>query len=272
MINFEGDRLRRIWTPDDPYIFNSETATNSTPFNGLPNYNGRGSRIYDAPEDVYKTAKQLNNTSVNVTWNFEVDKNALYLVRAHFCDIISKALYSRDDAFNFFVYTHYKERIEPGNKVFAVQVPFYNDYVVDSDESGFLNISIGAIRENNQIAFLNGQFRHQRQKRGCCHLPRTSSRRKKYQILDFTPSTGSSYAFVNAIEAFTTPNDLFVDGAASTPRVSPKGPNGDMYKISTSYAFNPIYRINVGGQSINDPERDPLRRNWTPDDPFLFSN
>nr|GFC03497.1 probable receptor-like protein kinase At2g23200 [Tanacetum cinerariifolium] len=90
--------------------------------------------------------------------------------------------------------------------------------------------------------------------------------------LDFTPSTGSSYAFVNAIEAFTTPNDLFIDGAASTPRVSPKGPNGDMYKISTSYAFNPIHRINVGGQSINDPERDPLRRNWTPDDPFLFSN
>ncbi|GJU16481.1 probable receptor-like protein kinase [Tanacetum coccineum] len=156
MINFEGDRLRRIWTPDDPYIFNSEPATNSTPFNGSPTYNGLGSRIYDAPEDVYKTAKQLNNTSVNVTWNFEVDKNAMYLVRAHFCDIISKALFSRDDAFNFFVYTHYKDKIEPGNKVFAVQVPFYNDYVVDSDESGFLNISIGAIRENNQIAFLNG--------------------------------------------------------------------------------------------------------------------
>ncbi|GJU16482.1 probable receptor-like protein kinase [Tanacetum coccineum] len=90
--------------------------------------------------------------------------------------------------------------------------------------------------------------------------------------LDFTPSTGSSYAFVNAIEAFTTPNDLFIDGAAGTPRVSPKGPNGDMYKISTSYAFNPIYRINVGGPSINDTEHDPLRRKWNPDDPFLFTN
>ncbi|PWA39361.1 protein kinase superfamily protein [Artemisia annua] len=156
MINFENDPLRRNWTPDDQYIFNGESARNSTAFTGFPTYNGRGSHIYDAPSNVYTTAKLLNNTLVNVTWNFEVDKNALYLVRAHFCDIISVALFNPEDAFHFFVYTHYKERIEPGNTVGTLQAPFYNDFVVDSDESGFLNISIGAIRDNNQTAFLNG--------------------------------------------------------------------------------------------------------------------
>ncbi|KAI3500380.1 hypothetical protein L1887_36201 [Cichorium endivia] len=38
----------------------------------------------------------------------------------------------------------------------ALQAPFFVDLVVDSADSGFINISIGAVRGNNQPAYLNG--------------------------------------------------------------------------------------------------------------------
>ncbi|KAF5791629.1 putative protein kinase RLK-Pelle-CrRLK1L-1 family [Helianthus annuus] len=156
-IDVDRDILRRNWTPDDPFIVEPHEAENKT-FAGTPNYQEPFAARYDAPDDVYKTAKWLNpNSSVhNVTWNFEVKKNVMYFVRAHFCDIVSPGLYSSDDAFNFFIYNNYKEVIKPGDKVSALQVPFYYDFVVDSVGSGFVNVSIGAISGNSQPVLLNG--------------------------------------------------------------------------------------------------------------------
>ncbi|KAI3726325.1 hypothetical protein L1987_66122 [Smallanthus sonchifolius] len=154
-IGVDRDTLRRNWIPDDEFIFQSEPARNIT-FGGTVNYRDPFASRYDAPDDVYKTAKQLNDSSVNITWNFEVNKNARFLVRAHFCDIISLGLISPDDAFNFFIYGRYPEVVNPGDKVGALQVPFYYDFVVDSDEKGFVNVSIGARPSTNQPVFLNG--------------------------------------------------------------------------------------------------------------------
>ncbi|KAJ0482297.1 putative protein kinase RLK-Pelle-CrRLK1L-1 family [Helianthus annuus] len=151
----ERDTLRRSWIPDDPYIFQSVPAKNIS-FSGTLMYNGQGSSPQDAPDDVYKTAKELTNSLVNVTWNFEVSKSAMYLVRAHFCDIVSTGLVDANAGFNFFVYSHHKEEIQPGNRMNALQAPFYVDTVVDSVDSGFLNVSIGAVRGDNQTALLNG--------------------------------------------------------------------------------------------------------------------
>ncbi|KAI3785110.1 hypothetical protein L1987_44222 [Smallanthus sonchifolius] len=154
-IGVDRDTLRRNWTPDDEFIFQSEPAINKT-FGGTVNYKEPFAARYDAPDDVYKTAKQLNDSSVNITWNFGVNKNARFLVRAHFCDIISLGLINTYDAFNFFIYSHYPEVVNPGDKVGAPQVPFYYDFVVDSDEKGFVNVSIGARPGTSQPVFLNG--------------------------------------------------------------------------------------------------------------------
>ncbi|KAI3500379.1 hypothetical protein L1887_36200 [Cichorium endivia] len=155
MIDVASDTLRRTWTTDDSFIFNNEPARNAT-FDGRINYQNGGASSYDAPDNVYKTAKQLNNSLVNITWNFDVNKNSMYLLRAHFCDIISVALVSDADTFNYFLYSHHREPIQPGNRMLALQAPFFIDLVVDSADSGFINISIGGIRGNNQPAFLNG--------------------------------------------------------------------------------------------------------------------
>nr|KAJ0212888.1 hypothetical protein LSAT_V11C400219780 [Lactuca sativa] len=154
-INVDRDTLRRTWRPDESFIFNNGAARNVT-FDGRINYVDGGARLFDAPADVYNTAKQSTNSLVNITWNFNVNENAMYLVRVHFCDIISTALVDPNDAFNFFVYSHHKEEIQPGNTMDVLQAPFYLDLVVESTDSDRLNISIGAIRGNNQPVFLNG--------------------------------------------------------------------------------------------------------------------
>ncbi|KAL4582209.1 hypothetical protein LXL04_006752 [Taraxacum kok-saghyz] len=150
-INVERDTLRRTWIPDDSFIFNNQSAKKVS-FVGRVSYRDDGATSVDAPDDVYNTAKELTNNLVNLTWNFDVNKNTMYLVRAHFCDIISRGLEYTGDGFNFFVYSHYKEKIQPGDRMQAVQAPFYVDLVVESTDSDRLNISIGAV----QTAFLNG--------------------------------------------------------------------------------------------------------------------
>ncbi|XP_076916267.1 putative receptor-like protein kinase At2g23200 [Bidens hawaiensis] len=154
-IDTERDTLRRTWIPDDPFIIKSEPAENVT---GSVNYDGWATR-FDAPADVYNTAKRLkpNSSSVNnITWSFMVNKSAMYLVRAHFCDINSTGLNDPNDAFNFFIYGQYGEPIKPGDTVGAMQIPFYHDFVVDSVDSGFVNVSIGSIPNISQPVLLNG--------------------------------------------------------------------------------------------------------------------
>ncbi|KAK1417786.1 hypothetical protein QVD17_26920 [Tagetes erecta] len=149
----ERDTLRRTWVPDEAYIFASQAATNRS---GTPVFTSAGSSSTDAPTDVYRTAQELTSRSVNLTWSFKVNSNQMYLLRAHFCDFLSQGLVDPNAGFNFFVYTHHKKVIQPGNIVKQPQVPFYVDFVVNSVASESLNVSIGAISGNNQSVFLNG--------------------------------------------------------------------------------------------------------------------
>lgn len=150
----ENDTLGRNWTPDDPFIFNPEPAINSDPFTGPINYIDEGAKQHHAPDFVYRTAKQLKSNSLNITWNFGVNKNATYLVRAHFCDIISRSLHI--NGFDFFIYSNLTEPINPSNRMKTLAAPFFEDWVVDPVESRFVNISIGGIADSDQTAFLNG--------------------------------------------------------------------------------------------------------------------
>ncbi|KVH92485.1 probable receptor-like protein kinase At2g23200 [Cynara cardunculus var. scolymus] len=155
MMDETNDTLRRKWVPDDLFIYKNETAITSTPY-GQITYRPGGATSTSAPEDVYRTAKQSNGNLVNITWTFGVNRSAMYLVRAHFCDIVSRGAVNSNDGFNFFVYNEHKEPIFPSKRLAWLAAPFYVDMVVDSGDSPFVNISIGAIRGSNQMPFLNG--------------------------------------------------------------------------------------------------------------------
>ncbi|GMI68054.1 hypothetical protein like AT2G23200 [Hibiscus trionum] len=157
----ETDTLLRNWIPDDSFLFNPRAARNSSFFSDEPKYHLGNATEYIAPTPVYRTAKELNiqesrqlNLS-NITWSFNVSKSSRHFVRLHFCDITSKDFDSI--VFNLSIYNKFVERISPYEQSVQFATPFYFDFVVDSDESGIMNISIGLRSDSlNQNAFLNG--------------------------------------------------------------------------------------------------------------------
>ncbi|XP_023918515.1 probable receptor-like protein kinase At5g24010 [Quercus suber] len=160
----ENDTLWRNWVSeeDDIYFDKSGNAT-TVSHPSEPNYEGNVRESISestAPTLVYQTAAKPKDTSgdFNLTWSFNVDKSAGYLVRVHFCDIISESANILN--FSLHVYNNFSMLIDPyeyGGDQLAV--PFYIDFVVYSGDSGHLNIRIGPSVDTSIIlnsAFLNG--------------------------------------------------------------------------------------------------------------------
>ncbi|KAM4089578.1 hypothetical protein ACB094_07G163700 [Castanea mollissima] len=167
-INFGGsqnefDDLGRTWVLDDSYlILNRDSAKNFTRYGETLIYNSALATRYIAPDGVYQTAKQLKEVSgfnsrlLNLTWRFPVSKNTRHFVRVHLCDIVSTQINLL--IFNLYIYSNFDRLIDPYDITGGIAVPFFLDYVVDSDDSGFTYFSISP-SENDYVihnAFLNG--------------------------------------------------------------------------------------------------------------------
>ncbi|KAK6128703.1 hypothetical protein DH2020_037553 [Rehmannia glutinosa] len=160
-----NDSLLRYWIPDDNYLFIKNSARNSEVYGGKPNYQAPGATEFDAPDFVYRTAKEMNidNNSgsgslsnFNISWRFDVKKGADHLVRVHFCDIVSRTT-NEFLRFNLYIYSEFSLEIYPYGVISQPAAPFYRDFVVSADDSGFMNISVGPKRRlRDQTAFLNG--------------------------------------------------------------------------------------------------------------------
>ncbi|GLU13497.1 hypothetical protein SLE2022_301300 [Rubroshorea leprosula] len=157
----DNDTLWRTWILDDGFLSNPSMAKKSTPYSARPNYQGAFTEFI-APDPVYQTAIEMNidsskfsNTS-NVTWSFIVSKNSSHFVRVHFCDIVGTSAASI--TFNLYLNSVYHQKIDPYEKAGDVGSPFYLDFIVDSDESGVMNICIGPSEDSleHYTAFLNG--------------------------------------------------------------------------------------------------------------------
>uniref|UniRef100_A0A2N9GDN1 Malectin-like domain-containing protein n=1 Tax=Fagus sylvatica TaxID=28930 RepID=A0A2N9GDN1_FAGSY len=159
----EFDELWRSWVNDDSYlILNRGSAMNCTIYGQSPNYNHESVSNYTATDHIYQSCKQLkpdsdgNSSLLNLTWRFPVSKNTEHFVRFHFCDIVSKT--AADLQFNLSIYSNYNKTIYPYFKTPDLASPFFIEYVVDSDDSGFTNFSISPSEQYSSIlnAFLNG--------------------------------------------------------------------------------------------------------------------
>ncbi|KAK1261356.1 putative receptor-like protein kinase [Acorus gramineus] len=82
-------------------------------------------------------------------------------------------------------------------------------------------------------------------------------------MITFRPANRSTFAFVNAIEVFSAPDDLVADSAGSIGN-----PNSDVYNGLSTQVLETLYRINVGGPKIT-AFNDSLWRSWTPDGGYL---
>ncbi|XP_028795827.1 probable receptor-like protein kinase At2g23200 [Neltuma alba] len=160
----ENDILRRRWTKDDQYTKTGKKLSQVVGINYGGGDNGSeehglASNNVTAPENVYQTARAMASASgnrgrsFNISWALRVKRNASYFIRAHFCDVISSS--QGLTYFNFYIYNFFNWSVRAD--LWPLSVPFYRDFVVDSDDSGKLSISVGpdeaSIVKN---AFLNG--------------------------------------------------------------------------------------------------------------------
>ncbi|KAG6385015.1 hypothetical protein SASPL_153839 [Salvia splendens] len=155
------DTLMRYWVPDDPYLLPGNTSKPHI-YTDEIKYQGGGATEFIAPDNVYVTAKEMMNTnsSDNISWRFEVKKGVNHLLRLHFCDIVSV---TSNETFKFyllfylFIYGNYHYNVFPWDRYPQGAAPFYIDHVVESDDSGFMNVSVGPNSESDvRNAMLNG--------------------------------------------------------------------------------------------------------------------
>ncbi|GMY38454.1 probable receptor-like protein kinase At5g24010 [Fagus crenata] len=122
----ENDTLWRNWVLDDGYINNSETAISKF-LASKPNYNANIAEMISektAPNLVYQTAKVLNSSG----------QSSLPNITCKFSTLINSFDYG-----------------------YELAIPFYVNFVVDSDDSGRIDISIGLYNDTfDKTAFLNG--------------------------------------------------------------------------------------------------------------------
>ncbi|RYR49739.1 hypothetical protein Ahy_A07g036256 isoform B [Arachis hypogaea] len=101
LITSSNDTLGRTWVSDSdaPYLTNKNSAKSvsvATTAIKFPSNTPTISPLI-APQTVYASAMEMGDAGVNepnfnVSWKFDVDTAFDYLVRLHFCDIVSKGL------------------------------------------------------------------------------------------------------------------------------------------------------------------------------------
>ncbi|GAB4844516.1 hypothetical protein Ancab_037895 [Ancistrocladus abbreviatus] len=157
-----NDSLWRTWIPDDNFL-ESRDGSRRVHFSGRISYQLGGASREVAPDNVYNSARLISseNASIpalNITWSFPVVEGYRYLVRTHFCDIASDALYLL--YFNVYVNANLAyENLDLSSIRGILTSPFYADFVVDGGSSGVLTVSIGPSnwsRPHAIDALLNG--------------------------------------------------------------------------------------------------------------------
>lgn len=163
-VSFDDDPLQRTWISDQRFLLESNTASDVSNIAAV-NYVDGGPTENIAPPSVYGTLTEMNTNSssdprsnFNVTWQFDVEPGFQYLVRAHFCDIVSKAL--NELYFNVYIDSMMAAKdldlSTTNNNVLAV--PYYKDLVTPIADDDKLRVSIGpsAVSKDNPNAILNG--------------------------------------------------------------------------------------------------------------------
>ncbi|XP_010266323.1 PREDICTED: probable receptor-like protein kinase At4g39110 [Nelumbo nucifera] len=161
IITPQNDTIGRTWESDDMYLQSRALAKNVSVSPSIINYPAGLSPLI-APNWVYASAVEMADAiekpNFNITWKFDTDPAFDYLIRMHFCDIVSKSL--NDLYFN--VYINGKMAIsglDLSTITSNLAVPYYKDFVVNASLiSDQLIVQIGPMNQNPGAvnAILNG--------------------------------------------------------------------------------------------------------------------
>ncbi|PON74086.1 Mitogen-activated protein kinase kinase kinase [Parasponia andersonii] len=242
MLSSENDTLWRTWFPDQNFLVNKNAGENVAVSIEDVKYKRRN-RVtpYIAPHEVYSTATAINEdygSECNITWGFDVDKGFRYLVRFHFCDIVSKQL----NSLYFNVYLDSWNLDLSALSFNSLRSALYMDYVTMSTTSDKLHVSIGpsTLPSVDHDAILNG-LEIMKLNNSIGSLSATSSAmgissdisnpKKKYRVLIITSASIGAFILIGLalVLSLTTCKNkrslpLFVNrGISSTGSKSFKG-------------------------------------------------
>ncbi|XP_068637210.1 receptor-like protein kinase THESEUS 1 [Aristolochia californica] len=162
LVTPENDTLWRTWQSDSPFLINLASAHSVSTSPSSIQY-PYGTSVEIAPNWIYATAQEMADANVgdqkfNISWVFKVDPGFTYLVRLHFCDIVSKAL--NNLVFN--VYINYKAALtsfDISSKTMELSAAYYVDFAVNvSGKPDEIMIQVGPsdIMSAPSNAIING--------------------------------------------------------------------------------------------------------------------
>ncbi|XP_074263345.1 putative receptor-like protein kinase At5g24010 [Silene latifolia] len=145
-----NDTLWRTWVPDNEFL-KSSVESKEVHFSGRIKYQVGGASREVAPDHVYGSARVMagidglnaSDSKDRLSWAFPVVGGYKYLVRVHFCDIVSRTLGSL--YFNVYVNGILAyENLDLSALTNSLASPYYIDLVVDGGDSGVITVSVGS--------------------------------------------------------------------------------------------------------------------------------
>ncbi|KAI5659865.1 hypothetical protein M9H77_28658 [Catharanthus roseus] len=130
----KNDTLWRIWKPDKPFLLNAAAARNVSKDPRSIKYPA-GVSVEIAPNWVYATAQEMADAKVtdqkfNITWGFKVEHGFRYLIRMHFCDIVSPVLNTL--VFNVYINNHSAlEFFDISSRTMELSAAYFLDFIVN---------------------------------------------------------------------------------------------------------------------------------------------
>ncbi|CAF2146159.1 unnamed protein product, partial [Brassica napus] len=175
----QNDTLGRSWIPDKEFLKDEKMAKDVKTTPSAIKY-PPGVTPLIAPQTVYATAAEMADShtiapNFNVSWNFPSNPAFNYLIRLHFCDIVSKSL--NDLYFN--VYINGKTAIsglDLSTVAGDLAAPYYKDIVVNEtlmtpellvqispmgEDTGTPNAILNGVevlKMSNSVNSLDGEF------------------------------------------------------------------------------------------------------------------
>ncbi|GLU01769.1 hypothetical protein SLE2022_190550 [Rubroshorea leprosula] len=127
--------MYRTWHQDEDYLVASEWVTVSnlsdSPIKYTPD-----TPEYTAPREVYTTLRMVSsdswfNVKSNMTWIFIVDAEFSFLVRLHFCEVLSSITRPNQIVFNIFINNQPAEKqVDVLAMAGDSGIPIHKDYIV----------------------------------------------------------------------------------------------------------------------------------------------
>ncbi|KAL7228829.1 hypothetical protein ACSBR2_007505 [Camellia fascicularis] len=158
----KNDTLWRIWESDQPFLINSASAHNVSVNPSSTEYPS-GVSVDIAPNWVYATAQEMADANVtnqkfNILWAFKVDEGFDYLVRLHFCDMVSVTLYSL--VFNVYMNNQSAmDSFDISRKTMALSSAYFIDFVVNvsmGSKQILVQVGVPNLRNIPTNAIVNG--------------------------------------------------------------------------------------------------------------------